>query len=109
MRFGAFFLSLAIGFAVAVGAAQSQSPQPSDKPLRFIVPYAAGGGGESLLRLMTDSLRTKLERPVIVENKPGAAGRLGVQYVKGAPADGSVLLFTPIAPMSVFPHVYQDL
>lgn len=110
MRFVAFLLSLATGLAVAGGAAQSQSPQPVDTPLRFVVPYAAGGsGGQSLLRLMAEWLRTSLGRSVIVENKPGAAGRLGVQYVKDAPADGSVLLFTPIAPMSIFPHVYQDL
>ena len=54
-------------------------------------------------------MRTRLNRTVIVENKPGAAGRLGIQSVKDAPADGSVLLFTPIAPMALFPHVYDNL
>ena len=54
-------------------------------------------------------MRTRLNRTVIVENKPGAAGRLGIQSVKDAPADGTVLLFTPIAPMALFPHVYDNL
>jgi tripartite-type tricarboxylate transporter receptor subunit TctC len=54
-------------------------------------------------------MRTSLKRPVIVENKPGAAGRLGVQAVKEAPLDGNMLLFTPIAPMAIFPHVYEKL
>lgn len=59
--------------------------------------------------MIAESMRTTLKRPVIVENKAGAAGRLGVQSVKEAVADGSVLLFTPIAPMVVFPHVYEKL
>jgi tripartite-type tricarboxylate transporter receptor subunit TctC len=59
--------------------------------------------------MIAESLRVSLKRSVIVENKPGAAGRVGVQAVKEAPPDGSVLLFTPIAPMAVFPHVYDKL
>lgn len=113
MRLVAFLLSLGTVLAVAGDAAAQapvQAPTPAaDQPVRFVLPYAAGGGGESLLRLMAEPLRKSLGRPVIVDNKPGAAGRLGVRYVKDAPADGSVLLFVPIAPMSVFPHVYQDL
>jgi tripartite-type tricarboxylate transporter receptor subunit TctC len=107
MRLVAVLLSLGAVLAVADDAS-AQAPA-ADQVLRFVVPYAAGGGGESLLRLMSEPLRKSLGRPVIVENKPGAAGRLGVRSVKDAAADGSVLLFTPIAPMSVFPHVYQDL
>jgi len=80
-----------------------------DKPLHLVSAYAAGGIGDTLMRLMTEQLRISLARPVIVENKPGAAGRVGTQYVKPAPADGSVLLFTPIAPMSIFPLVYGRL
>jgi tripartite-type tricarboxylate transporter receptor subunit TctC len=59
--------------------------------------------------MLAESMRTSLKRPVIVENKPGAAGRLGVQAVKEAPLDSNVLLFTPIAPMAIFPHVYEKL
>jgi tripartite-type tricarboxylate transporter receptor subunit TctC len=91
-------------------SAKAQAPlaASADKPLRFVSPYAAGGGGDSLIRLMSESLRTSLGQPVIVENRPGAAGRLGVQHVKEAPPDGSVLLYTPIAPMSIFPLVYEQ-
>ncbi len=79
-----------------------------DKPLHMVSAYAAGGVADILMRLMSEQLRISLGRPVIVENKPGAAGRMGTQYVKTAPADGSVLLFTPIAPMSIFPLVYNQ-
>lgn len=74
-----------------------------------MLPYPAGGVGDTAARMIADSMRAQLDRVVMVENKPGAAGRLGVQFVKDAPADGSVLLFTPIAPMALFPHVYDNL
>jgi len=54
-------------------------------------------------------MRTRLNRTVIVENKPGAAGRVGVAIGQGCSRDGHVLLFTPIAPMALFPHVYDNL
>jgi tripartite-type tricarboxylate transporter receptor subunit TctC len=109
MRRKAFLLSLGAALAGAAGAnAQTVPAAPADKPLRFVLPYAAGGGGDSLMRVMSEPLRTSLGRPVLVDNKPGAAGRLGVQHVKDAPADGSVLLYVPIAPMSIFPHVYKE-
>jgi len=83
--------------------------QSSESTIRIVIPYPAGGVGDTAARMIADSMRTRLSRSVIVENKPGAAGRLGIQSVKAAPADGSVLLFTPIAPMALFPHVYDNL
>ncbi len=80
-----------------------------ERVVRLVSPYAAGGVGDALLRLIAEGLHEAWDRPVIVENKVGASGRLGVEYVKRAPADGSVLLFTPIAPMAVFPHSYANL
>ena len=86
--------------------AQAQVGEP---PIRIVIPYPVGGAGDATARMIAESMRVSLKRAVIVENKPGAAGRLGVQTVKEGPADGSVLLFTPIAPMAVFPHVYDKL
>jgi tripartite-type tricarboxylate transporter receptor subunit TctC len=83
--------------------------QVAEQPIRIVIPYPAGGAGDATARMLAESMRTSLKRPVIVENKPGAAGRLGVQAVKEAAPDGSVLLFTPIAPMAIFPHVYEKL
>lgn len=109
MQRKAFLLSLGAALAGAGSAkAQVASAGPTDKPLRFVLPYAAGSGGDSLIRLMSELLRVSLNQPVVVENRPGAAGRLGVQHVKEASPDGSVLLYTPIAPMSIFPLVYKQ-
>ncbi len=93
---------------VVLTLAGTQAPA-GDGPVRIVIPYPAGGAGDATARMLAESMRSSLQRPVIVENKPGAAGRLGVQAVKEAAADGSVLLFTPIAPMAVFPHVYDKL
>ena len=62
-----------------------------------------------MTRLLADRLAANLQRPVIVEPRPGAAGRLGIQYVKGSEPDGSTLLMSPIAPMAVYQDVYASL
>ncbi|MGE0034654.1 MAG: Bug family tripartite tricarboxylate transporter substrate binding protein [Xanthobacteraceae bacterium] len=100
------FASIVAGTIVGLAVAQAQV---GDQPVRIIFPYAAGGSGDGTSRLMAEQLRNGLNRPVIVENRTGAAGRLAVQAVKAAAPDGNTLLLTPIAPMSVFQSVYKNL
>lgn len=83
--------------------------QAQEQPVRIIYPFAAGGSGDGLARLIADKMRQALDRPVIVENRTGAAGRPAVMAVKNAAPDGSMLLITPIAPMVVYQHVYKNL
>lgn len=80
-----------------------------EQPIRIIFPFAAGGSGDGLSRLIADKMRAALNRNVIVENRTGAAGRPGVAAVKNAAPDGGTLLITPIAPMAVYQHVYRKL
>ena len=77
--------------------------------MRIVFPFAAGGSGDALARLLAEHMRLGLDRPVIVENKTGAAGRIGVQAVKNAPPDGQTILLTPIAPVAIYQHVYDPL
>lgn len=84
-------------------------PCHSEEPVRLIMPFAAGSSTDAIARILAEHLRGGLKRSVIVENKVGAAGRLGVQAVKSAAPDGNTLLLSPIAPMAVYPHVYADL
>jgi tripartite-type tricarboxylate transporter receptor subunit TctC len=77
--------------------------------MQIVFPFPAGGAGDALVRMLAESMQTDLGRSVIIENKVGAGGRIGVQFVKAAPADGSVLLVTPVAPMVIVPHVYDNL
>jgi tripartite-type tricarboxylate transporter receptor subunit TctC len=79
------------------------------QPIRIIFPYAAGGSGDTLARLVADRMSVALGRPVIVEDRTGGAGRIGVMAVKNAAPDGNTLLMTPIATMAVFQHVYKSL
>ena len=106
MRFTRRSFGIASLAALAVPTAAAQTRNP---PLRIIYPFAGGGSGDALIRLIADRLGTALERPVIVEPRLGAAGRLGVQAAKAAEPDGNTLLATPIAPMVVYQSVYASL
>jgi tripartite-type tricarboxylate transporter receptor subunit TctC len=85
------------------------SAAPAQEPIRLVMPFAAGSATDALARIIANELHVDLSRTVLVENKTGAAGRIGVQAVKNAAPDGSILLFTPIAPMVVYQHVYPAL
>jgi tripartite-type tricarboxylate transporter receptor subunit TctC len=100
-----------IGGALAGAAAVSvpSLARAQDQPLRIIFPFAAGGSGDALARLIAEQMRASHGQGVIVENRTGAQGRLGVQAVKAAAPDGKTILLTPVAPMSVYQHVYKTL
>ncbi len=97
-------LAAMLGFAAMPAQAQL-----AEKPVRIVFPYAAGGNGDALSRLVADELRKAINRPVVVENKTGAAGRLGVLEVVKAEKNGDTILITPIAPTAVHQHVFSDL
>jgi tripartite-type tricarboxylate transporter receptor subunit TctC len=77
--------------------------------LKIVYPYPAGGSGDAVARVIADYLQKSLNRPVVVENKTGASGRIGVHFVKDAAPDGSTLLFVPSGPMTFVPHLIADL
>src|SRR5436190_23234897 len=62
--------------------------QVGEQPVHIIFPFAAGGVGDVLGRMMAEHLRAAVSKPVIVENRTGAAGRIGVAAVKSAPPNG---------------------
>jgi tripartite-type tricarboxylate transporter receptor subunit TctC len=95
--------------AAAVALSPSARTQISEQPIRIVFPFSAGGSGDALARLIAEHLRVALNQPVIVENRVGAQGRIGVLAVKAAAPDGKTLLLTPVAPMSVYQHVYKAL
>jgi tripartite-type tricarboxylate transporter receptor subunit TctC len=80
-----------------------------DKPLKIVVGFPPGGSTDTLARLLADQLRGSYAPQVIVENKPGAGGRIGVQTVKTGDADGSQMLVTPTSILTIYPHVYKKL
>ncbi len=79
------------------------------KPLRLIVPFAAGGTGDVLGRLLAAKLSDGLGQPVVVDFKPGAGTTLGTDYVAKSPPDGYTLLFSASTTMSINASLYAKL
>jgi tripartite-type tricarboxylate transporter receptor subunit TctC len=77
---------------LCAGAAAAQD-YPS-RPIRIVVPYAAGGGTDAVARLTATRLSAALGQPVVVENKPGASANIGTDFVAKSPADGYTILVT---------------
>jgi tripartite-type tricarboxylate transporter receptor subunit TctC len=103
------------GFVVAAtGGLRHALAQTIEKPLlarpaRIMVGFAAGGGTDVTARILAEAMRGPYASTFLVENKPGAAARLAVEYVKNAEPDGSVMLFTPDFPITVYPYSFRSL
>jgi tripartite-type tricarboxylate transporter receptor subunit TctC len=90
-----------------LGAPQAANAQ--DKPpLKILVGFPAGGSADVLARLIGDAIKEDFSS-VIVENRPGAAGRIALNAVKNAKPDGQTVIVLPSGPMVLFPHVYKKL
>jgi tripartite-type tricarboxylate transporter receptor subunit TctC len=100
--FAVVALSLA---AVPLAPAQDRI----DKPVRIVVGFAAGGTADVMARVVADKLKDSVGQPVIVDNRPGAIGRIAAEAVKNAAPDGATIMVMPIGPMAVVPHVYSDI
>jgi tripartite-type tricarboxylate transporter receptor subunit TctC len=98
---------LATPFSIA--AARSALAQGIARPLRIVVGFPAGGGTDIIARLVAEHLHVPFASTVIVENRPGAAARASVDFVKNAEPDGRTLLFTPDFPITVYPHSFRSL
>ncbi|MEN9888443.1 MAG: hypothetical protein RL559_480 [Pseudomonadota bacterium] len=96
---------LALGLlACAATLAQAQDKPP----LRILVGFAPGGSADVLARLVAEGLRDDFA-PIVVDNKPGAGGRIALGMVKAAKPDGQTVIVLPSGPMVLFPHVYKKL
>jgi tripartite-type tricarboxylate transporter receptor subunit TctC len=102
--------------APAQSSAQPSAPSSAsswpERPVRLIVPYAAGGGTDIVARVLGQKLGETLRQPFLVENKPGASGMIGAQYVAKSDPDGYTLLVASPAEIALnqnlFPSVPYD-
>ena len=103
------FLHLATGAAALPALSRFAAAQAyPTRPVRCIVAYVAGGGTDTLVRLVGQSLPSRLGQPFIIENRPGAASNIATEAVVRAPADGYTLLATDAA-ASINATLYDNL
>ena len=101
------FLALAVSTtALAIGSATAADEFPS-KPIRIIVPAAAGGGLDTASRLVAQKMSEKLGQQVIIDNRPGAETMLGTRLAREVPADGYTILGQANG-LTLLPHVKKD-
>ncbi len=100
-------LALAV-LAAAAPSAWAQADYPT-RPIRVIVGFAAGGGNDLFARLVGQKMSEYLGQNVIIENKPGAGGRLAVDFVKNQPADGYTMTVAATGQMAIAAAIYPKL
>ncbi len=94
--------------AMGIMPHQARAQNWPDKPIRIIVPYAAGQGADILARVMADELARTLKQPIVVENKAGAGGNIGAASAARAPADGYTFLLGTNATNAANEFLYAD-
>ena len=95
-----------IRIAIAVAAfALSLPAAAQDRTVKFLVGFPAGASLDTMTRLVADRMRVTLGQPVVVENRPGAAGQIAMTAVKNSPPDGLTLVMTPLVTVVTAPHI----
>jgi tripartite-type tricarboxylate transporter receptor subunit TctC len=92
-----FFLCVSVLGFIPSGASAQQFPS---KPVKIVVPFPPGGGADALARIMQPHLTQMWKQPVIIENKPGASGHIGADFVAASPADGYTLMMSSTASLT---------
>jgi tripartite-type tricarboxylate transporter receptor subunit TctC len=95
--------------AVLLGLGTACAQSFPTKPIRWVVPFAPGGSTDTLARTLAVKLSDSLGQQVVVDNRPGANGNIGMEIVARAPADGHTILLGYIANVAIAPSLYQKL
>ena len=99
--------ALALAGLAFVGGAWAQADKP---PVRILVGFPPGGSADVIARMLAERMREPLGgQTVVVDNKPGAAGRIAIEQLKNAAPDGQTLIVMPSGPVVLFPHVFKKL
>lgn len=100
---------VAVALAGTSASVVAQQAAPIlNKPLKIVVGFPPGGSADTLARVLAQQL-AGIAPTVIVDNKPGAGGRIAIEAVKNSEADGATLVMTPASMVAVYPHIYRKL
>ena len=99
----------ALAFGTHASAQQAPASTYPSKPIQLIVPFPAGGATDGVARLVAEKLRTRVGQPVLVDNKAGASGILGTDFVAKAPADGHTLVLSLSTSLLTNQFLYKKL
>ena len=102
-------LGLALGLVLMAGAGGAAAQTFPAKPVRIIVPQTPGGASDLLARVVGQKLSERWGQPVVVENRAGAGGNVGTDYVAKSPADGYTLLMSYVGTQAINGSVYKSL
>jgi len=100
---------LCAGLAVLALSPLAASGEYPDRPVRLVVPFPPGGGGDVLARTVAPRIAQALGKPIVIENKAGAGGNIGAEYVARAAPDGYTLLYGTNGTQAINPALYPSL
>ncbi|MDB5602890.1 MAG: Tripartite-type tricarboxylate transporter, receptor component TctC [Xanthobacteraceae bacterium] len=92
-----------------LGAVNATAGDYPDRPIRLLVPGVAGGGMDVVARLVANTISQSLKQPVVVENKPGAAGNIAVNQLAKSPPDGYTIVLGQTSQLAINPSLYRNL
>jgi len=106
IRFAHALVACAVAFGAAVAGAQSAYPS---QPIKWIVPYAAGGGTDNIARQLADAMQPSLGQPVVIDNRPGASTNIAVGALMQARPDGYTIMQAENAALLFNEHMFAKL
>src|SRR5450755_715358 len=102
-------LRLVLAFALAAIAGVARADDYPSRPIRLVVPYAAGGGADSVARIVAKRVSETIGQPIVIENRGGAGSIIGTELVNKSDPDGYTLLLGQSGPISINPAIYKKL
>ena len=98
-----------VAAALALAACGVLAAEYPAKPIKMVVTYPPGGGMDVIARLVAAPLGERLKQPVVVDNRPGASGMIGTEFVAKSAPDGYTIMLAPADTHSIAPHVYTNI
>ncbi len=102
-------LFLLIFFSATAYATLCAAQDYPSRPIRFVVPFPSSGGGDIIIRALSQKLSERLGQAVVVDNRSGAGGNVGTELVARSPADGYTLVMANISPFAINASIYKKL